>query len=258
MESLYQLAVKAIYKGLVLSPLTSCTVKSEDEEPGAKKRKFDQSAQVTSIIQEVRKLFDENLVTAYRHVREWMLEEYNDHAIIPDLCQLLDCILDDKFLSLDFNPEDFPSSMLTDDGKFYLIQLVNTISRHCPSLQEIVFPTFETNKLPKSSEALFAKSLGNLKKLTTLELKWETESDCIGFFTHLGSSCPNLEKLKLKAMPFQLEQQLALILGSEAKLIPLNLKKKMWGEERRLTTYPVFCRKCVSNLSLHQTSLHQI
>ena len=234
-KSLYQLAVEAIYKGLVLSPLTSCTVKSEDEEPGAKKRKFDQSAQVTSIIQEVRKLFNENLVTAYRHVREWMLEEYsNDHAIKPDLCHLLDCILDNKFLSLDFDPEDFPSSMLTDDGKFCLIQLMNTIARHCPSFQELVFPTFETKKLPKSSEALFAKSLGNLKKLTTLELDWETESDCIGFFTHLGSSCPNLEKLKLKQMPFQLEQQLALVLGSKAKLIPLNLKKKIWGDEEDL------------------------
>jgi len=142
------------------------------------------------------------------------LEKYsNDHAIKPDLCHLLDCILDDKFLSLDFDPKDFPSSMLTDDGKFCLIQLLNTIARHCPSFQQFVFTTFETNKLPKSSEALFAKSLGNLKKLTTLELDWETESDCIGFFTHLGSSCPNLEKLKLKQMPFQLEQQLALVLG---------------------------------------------
>ena len=118
------------------------TVKSEEEEPEAKKRKFDQSAQVTSIIQEVRKLFEENLVTDYRQVRELMMEKYNHHAVKLNVCQFLGCILDDKFLSHSSDRGDFPSSMLTEDGKFYLVQLVNTIARHCPSFQEIVFPSF--------------------------------------------------------------------------------------------------------------------
>jgi len=106
-------------------------------------------------------------------------------------------------------------------------------SRRCPTLREITFSN-ETSSLPRLSETMFARALGSLNLMTKLKLNWKTNSPCIEFFSHLGSSCPNLKQLELKRMPFQLDQQLAFVLGSKAQLIPSSVKEKMWGEEGNL------------------------
>ena len=104
-------------------------------------------------------------------------------------------------------------------GNFYPIQVVETVAKCCPSLQEISF-VLETPQLPRSAEALWAKSFAGLKKLVTLKLSWSSPFKLVPFFTHLGSSCPNLKQLKMRELFFGLHQQLALVLGPKAELLP--------------------------------------
>ena len=76
------------------------------------------------------------------------------------------------------------------------------------------------------------------KTLTILELQWSCRSTdsnvskCTEFFTHLGSSCPKLKKLKLNGVcsnkfPFGFEQKLAFILGEAVKLIPYDVMEEL-------------------------------
>ena len=177
----------------------------------------------------VKKKLDEYLVGIFRHIREELWEEYNKRSADenrPDLCLFLSCILDSNFNKLQFNPGNLPPVLFNKQGNFYLIELVEIVSKHCPSLQEISF-VIETPQLPLSAETLWAKSFAGFKKLTTLKLDWSTPSNCISFFTHLGSSCPILQKLKLISLPFQLDQQLALVLGPRHQLLPLSAKEKI-------------------------------
>ena len=159
--------------------------------------------------------------------REELWEEYNKQPgdqNRPDLCLFLGCILDNDFNKLQFNPGNLPPVLFNKQGNFYLIELVEIVSKHCPSLQEISF-VIKTLQLPRSAEALWAKSFAGLKRLTTLRLDWSTPSNCISFFTHLGSSCSKLQKLKLRRLPFKLDQQLALVLGPRLQLLPHSVKE---------------------------------
>jgi hypothetical protein len=117
-----------------------------------------------------------------------------------------------------------PSPLFNNEGNFYPLQVVETVSKCCPSLKEISF-TIETPQLPRSAEALWAKSFAGFKNLLKLKIDWFTPSKCIHFFTHLGSSCPNLKVLKLRKLPFQLDQQFALVLGLKAALLSPFVKE---------------------------------
>jgi hypothetical protein len=67
-----------------------------------------------------------------------------------------------------------------------------------------------------------------MKNLSKLKLNLSTSSDCIPFFTNLGTSCPNLKILHLgHTFPFELNQQLALILGQRAALLPQSHPLKL-------------------------------
>ena len=107
---------------------------------------------------------------------------------------------------------------------------METVAKCCPSLQEISF-VLETPQLPRSAEALWAKSFAGLKKLVTLKLSWSSPFKLVPFFTHLGSSCPNLKQLKMRELFFGLHQQLALVLGPKAELLPHSVKEEMQEAE---------------------------
>ena len=186
-----------------------------------------------SCVSAVRGILDEYLVGVHSHYRDYLFfcfPSENQGEQRPDLCLFLDCILDDSFSNLSFFKDCFHSTPPQEEGdQFYPIKLVETISRRCPSVKEIVFYGVEWES-SRSSKALWAQALGSLKNLTKLDIgSWSTKSDNMQFFSYLGSSCPNLKYLELDKWPFQLDQQFALVLGPKAKFIPLPVKKKMMG-----------------------------
>ena len=191
---------------------------------------------------EFKKKLNEHLVGNYRNVREELWVEYNKQPAEerPDLCQFLDCILDDSFIGLEFSQQNLPSTLFNKEGSFYPLQIVETVSKCCPSLQEISF-TISTHAFPISAEALWAKSFAGFKKLSKLKIDWFTSSKCIHFFTHIGSSCPNLKVLKPRKLPFQLDKQFALVLGLKAPLVVPFVKERMLQPERdnRLSKIPL-------------------
>jgi len=183
-------------------------------------------------ITKVREKLNQYLVGTYNRIREQLCFEYNSNGVLewPDLSLFLNCILNDSFSVLDFEKDHLhhhPSTLSLGDH-CSPITIVNTAAQWCPSLHKISF-VIEPSELPlRSWEAQWIKSLAQFKILAKLELTWLSTSDCIQFFTHLGSSCPNLKHLKLKQLPFQLNQQLALVLGKQAALIPLSAREELW------------------------------
>ena len=152
----------------------------------------------------LKKLLDKYLVGTFSYVRHELWQIYNNQTEErPDLCQFLSCILDSSFISLEFGQHNRPTVLFGKEGHFYPIEVVETVSRLCPNLQDISF-TITTPQLPKSAEALWSRSFANLKCLAKLKIDWTTPSSCIPFFTHLGTSCSNLKQLKIRTLPFRL------------------------------------------------------
>ena len=251
-KTLKKIAIDGIYQDIVsslsFSPencskkrkwenLSEGTIHAADEpsaKPPEKKRKINPTEEA---VKELREKLDQYLVGTYNHVREQLCYLYNSHEVSdrPDLCLFLNCILNNSFSVLDFEKDHLhQSSILPLDDHCSPITIVNTAAQWCPSLRKIAF-VIEHSELPlKSWEAQWIQSFAQFKFLAKLELTWLSSSDCIQFFTHLGSSCPNLKHLKLKQLPFQLDQQLALVLGKQAALIPLSVKEDLWRSEGHL------------------------
>jgi hypothetical protein len=179
-ESLKKVAVKSIYFKIVtlLSEAEKASRKTLQPGKKSKKRNLHQpeseSGSWTVIenqsvkknlnfiknqsVAEFQKKLNEHLVGNYRNVREELRVEYNKQPAEerPDLCKFLDCILDDSFIGLEFSQQNLPSTLFNKEGNFYPLQIVETVSKCCPSLQEISF-TISTHELPRSAEALWAK-----------------------------------------------------------------------------------------------------
>ena len=211
-KSLKKCVVRALYKD-ISSSLWAASAKSQP-----KKGKLAKKKKMKQVVMNIRDKLDEYLVGTYSPFRHELCDEFNNHIAskeknLPDMDSFLNCILDDSFKSLEVTQEDFPPDLLTEEGKYYPVQLVETVSHHCPSLQMIHF-TIGNWQLPRSSEQLWANALGSLSYLTVLKLTWDCPSDALQFFSHLGTCCPHLKCLKLRNLPFQLDQQLALVLGS--------------------------------------------
>ena len=205
------------------------TVEPTGNHESSKKMKKKKQIQ---LVANLKKMFDDFLVgKTFSYVRHELWQIYNNQTEErPDLCQFLSCILDSSFISLEFGQHNLPTVLFGKEGHFYPIEVVETVSRLCPNLQDISF-TITTPQLPKSAEALWSRSFANLKCLIKLKIDWTTPSSCIPFFTHLGTSCSNLKQLKIRTLPFRLEQQLALVLGMKAKLIPLLIKEMMLDKD---------------------------
>ena len=72
----------------------------------------------------------------------------------------------------------------------------------------------------------FGLLLGKLTHLTSLTLSCEIKGKCLDFFSCLGQSCPQLASLCLdEDWPFDVDQVLALVLGSKRALLPLEFPK---------------------------------
>lgn len=252
-KTLKEIAIEGIYQDIVSSLSFSPESHSKKRklnifesegttaagEPSAKllekKRKINPTQEA---VMKVREKLDQYLVgITYNQIREQLCYEYNSHGVFdrPDLSHFLNCILNDSFRVLDFeNDHLHQSSNLLLQDHSSPITIVNTAAQWCPSLHKISF-VLEPSELPfKSWEAQWVQSLGQFEFLAKLELTWFSSGDCIPFFTHLGTSCPYLKHLKLKQMPFQLNQQLALVLGKQAALIPASAKQELWKSEGQL------------------------
>ena len=194
-----------------------------NNESSAEKMKKKKQIQ---LVANLKKMFDDFLVgKSFSYIRHELWHVYNNQRKErPDLCQFLSCILDSSFISLEFGQHNLPTVLFGKEGHFYPIEVVETVSRLCPNLQDISF-TITTPQLPKSAEALWSRSFANLKCLAKLKIDWTTPSSCIPFFTHLGTSCSNLKQLKIRTLPFRLEQQLALVLAKKNKQL-IYIKKK--------------------------------
>ena len=202
---------------------------SNKSYPEAKKKIPSQS-----LITAVREKLDECLVGRFgKIIRQELWKHFINHKLNeeqPDLCLFLGSILNgNSFNTLSISQQNLPPNLFDKEDNFYLIQLVETVAHYCPTLQEIAFNinTIRCNSFPISSEALWAKSFSSLTKLTKLELNWITDTaSATQFLTHLGYSCPKLKVLKIRKMPFLLDQQLALILGKKAEIFSLYLKEE--------------------------------
>jgi len=249
-ERIYKTIVTALQSAAAGEKVqVSSSADSSVDEPSAAdvKQKLKQSNTVTVTVAAIREKLDQDLVGIYRDVRKWLPSIYlyllhNEENIAPptaenqaqrsssvsvDFCLLLDCILDKQFTEFHFCRHH-----ICDEGSpnnFYPLKIVETVSRHCAeSMADISFALHDDDKnslkLPKSIEAPWARSFASLTALTKMDIYGVSteESDCIQFFSHLGSSCPNLKQLELNSFPFGRKQQLALVLGDKAQqVIPL-------------------------------------
>ena len=256
-ERIYKTIVTALQSaaaaGAAKVQVSSSADSSVDDEPSAADVK--QNLKQSNTVAAIREKLDQDLVGIYRDVRKWLLSIYlyllhNEENIAPpiteneynprrsssvsvDFCLLLDCILDKQFTEFHFFRHhicDEAEAANDSPNNFYPLNIVETVSRHCAeSMADITFSLRDDDKnslkLPKSIEAPWARSFASLTALTKMDIYGVSiteESDCIQFFTHLGSSCPNLKQLELKSFPFGRKQQLALVLGDKAQqVIPL-------------------------------------
>jgi hypothetical protein len=224
-QGLGELAYKSLFDSIV-SGITGYfnfldSTDSDDGSPRPKKIKLDSVFVVT----EVKEILREVLVGTYSPIRQRMFEEYRAYGNNGEhILFFLSCILDSSFISLKKVPVPVSSSVPTAaDCENYFVKLMNIITKQCPLLKTL---TLEGNLKfcsTREMEKLHTETFFSLKQLTQLKLTWIVSDDCIGFFSSLGSSCPNLTKLKLgdnlNQFPFGHRQQLALFLGSRADLI---------------------------------------
>ena len=136
----------------------------------------------------------------------------------------MDVVLDHTFQQLELN---LPPSSVTDADENYLIQLVETVARHCPSLHSFSLST------RCNLDSNYARSFSKFNNLAILELclGYSDVSIFTEFLTYLGSSCPKLKKLKLESWSekflFGFDQQLAFILGEKVKVIPYDVMEDL-------------------------------
>ena len=136
----------------------------------------------------------------------------------------MDVVLDHTFQQLELN---LPPSSVTDADENYLIQLVETVARHCPSLHSFSLST------RCNLDSNYARSFSKFNNLAILELclGYSDVSIFTEFLTYLGSSCPKLKKLKLESWSekflFGFDQKLAFILGEKVKVIPYDVMEDL-------------------------------
>ena len=230
-KSLKEMAIKPLYE-FICVVLSIQRVEREDSSTQLVKRK------------NLRQVLDGVLVgPAYKYIREELWNEYQDDysASRPELITFLNHVVDGSFDKIVIGSNDHESQTCsqtccracrsnllspawTEENQFYPINVVKTVSNYCPNLQRIAlaFKTLQSDPVLGVSI-----SLAPFEVLAELDLNWSTRSNCLNFFQHIGTSCKKLKILRLQGMPFFQEQQVYLVLGPMAELLPRRIREKI-------------------------------
>lgn len=146
-----------------------------------------------------------------------------------DALLFLDGVLDGSFKVFDLNEIPLPMEATTRSGTFYLTKLNTMLGLHCPLLETLMTAFHHQWQFTEDIQRAFGTSFNKLSNLTWLDLKLTTTECCIQLYSCLGDSCPNVKKLVLDHLQANRgkEQQLALVLGDRASMIPIRFKQEM-------------------------------
>ena len=248
-KGLEEIAIEGLFDDIIATFQSNETGDSETNvEQSEKKIKLDTAeARLHShaaAVEVVKLKIGDTLVSSYKSVRHklWKLwlskqryfEEY------PDVLSFIDCVFDDSFTKLHCDAFTFFHPIPQHQGKDYLIQLLKTLAKRSPHLQQLKID-WRVNRnvrmeFDRPSVTILAKSLIEFVNLSHLKINVTIRVKCNLFFIHLGKACPKLKILELGCLlEFGTLQKLALVLGEDVNVdvLPYSIKKKILEPDRR-------------------------
>jgi len=226
-KSLEDRAFEAYYNDFVFL-LSSISRLCKDSSSNGRKPNLSQA--VTTL----REKLDSVFVGARARYRAKLWQEYchdRNKYIELNLSLFLDCILDTSVIHFTCLERHLPFDPATPGGKFYPVKLLEVLAKRSPLLKslKLQIPPWHHSLNALGLGTYFGNTFQKLEKLTELDLNWAEDSKVMAsFFAALATSCPLLKHLKLgDQVQFGIKQRLALVLGTNAHLLPQFVVEKM-------------------------------
>lgn len=235
-KRLRQCVVEAISKDTISRFISLFSIQhvatAEESPPSPKRTRTDESVENTvllarqQVIDIIGGRLNEFLVGSYSSVKQWMV----DHFINTYCCRqsggdgelclaFFRCLLDESFTTFSFSGKPGYPLVAIDPMDLLLI-----VCEQSPFVQSLEL-SFGSHQIPLAFNHQFGQTLFSLNRLTVLKLSCISGTNCLGFFTALGNSCPKLTVLKLHNFSWGTLEFLALFLGPQLNLVPQSLQE---------------------------------
>lgn len=167
-------------------------------------------------------------------LRELLWKEFNRRGDEkrPDVSMFLNCILNENITFLQLEADHFQTETSTFKKiKSNPTKVVEVIVKQCPSIKSLLL-VVPRSYFVKEEKMMCLSPFLSLTQLTKLDLIWPSSlTSCRSFFTDIGTSCPNLQQLKMgdlkHPLKTDLQHQIALVIGKNVEL----LSSQFWEKE---------------------------
>ena len=190
-------------------------------------------------VADVRQKLEEYLVgEAYGPVRWELVKKFcTTQFDWKTLHLVLDCLLDAFFIKLP--DKELLLDTLKADADQHAVDLIRTVVDRCPNLKHFSLTGYCQNcPVLEMQEPLLPTLFAKWSNLTVLDIQFccpSKDSDCLDFYSSLGQSCPNLNKLILgnKWKILTIKQLLAFLIGEGADVLfmPKDIHRVQFYQE---------------------------